>query len=333
MDLKSLSSNWKRLKQQLDKDKPLKKRKASSVEKDSSSSSRKKMKLAVSKSLPDASRQVPQKPVDLELWAVENDISAVDLREAYGTIRKRGPSVPTINLDKINEGLSTTAEMGKYIALDCEMVGVGRSPPNDTNALARISIVNYHGTQVYDSFVRPQEPVTDWRTHISGVSPRHMSTARDFVTVQADVAELLEGKILVGHALRNDLDALKLSHPMRDTRDTARYREFRKLSAGRTPGLKRLASEVLGVDIQNGEHSSVEDARATMLLFRRVKDQFEAEHARRFPSSIPSRPQVAQAAAAGSESPGEGKPDEKKRAATAAQNRRNRLKKRNTKRK
>src|SRR5579862_5434614 len=137
------------------------------------------------------------------------------------------------------------------------MVGVGRPPPNDTNALARISIVNYHGAQIYDSFVRPQELVTDWRTHISGVSSRHMSTARDFVTVQRDVAALLEGRILVGHALKNDLDVLKLSHPMRDTRDTARYRGFRKLSLGRTPGLKKLASEVLGVDIQSGEHSSV----------------------------------------------------------------------------
>jgi RNA exonuclease 4 len=77
------------------------------------------------------------------------------------------------------------------------------------------------------------------------------------MTVQADVALLLEGRILVGHAVRNDLDALKLAHPRRDTRDTAGYRGFRKISAGRTPGLKRLAKEVLGMDIQGGEHSSV----------------------------------------------------------------------------
>jgi RNA exonuclease 4 len=148
-------------------------------------------------------------------------------------------------------------EVGKYIAIDCEMVGVGRPPPNDNNALARVSLVNYHGIQVYDSFVRPQETVTDWRTAISGVSPRHMATARDFMTVQADIALLLEGRVLVGHAVGHDLDALKLSHPQRDTRDTTRYGGFRKLSAGRTPGLKKLAKEVLGVEIQGGEHSSV----------------------------------------------------------------------------
>ncbi|KAJ2362433.1 hypothetical protein IW150_007005, partial [Coemansia sp. RSA 2607] len=42
-----------------------------------------------------------------------------------------------------------------------------------------------------------------------------------------------------------------------------------------------LAKERLGIDIQNGEHSSVVDAKATMLLYRKVKDQWEKELAPR----------------------------------------------------
>jgi hypothetical protein len=43
-----------------------------------------------------------------------------------------------------------------------------------------------------------------------------------------------------------------------------------------------LAKEFLGVEIQMGVHSSVEDARTAMLLYRREKDVFEAEYTGKF---------------------------------------------------
>lgn len=165
------------------------------------------------------------------------------------------------------------------------MVGVGPNPDNDS-ALARVSIVNFNGEQVYDSFVRPKEMVTDWRTHVSGILPKHMVEARSLEQVQKDVAEIMDGRILVGHALRNDLDALLLSHPKRDIRDTSKHPPYRKIAGGGSPRLKMLASEFLGLDIQSGAHSSVEDAKATMLLYRRDKDEFEKEHLKKWPVRV-----------------------------------------------
>lgn len=52
------------------------------------------------------------------------------------------------------------------------MVGVG--PFGLESALARVTIVNYVGEVVLDEFVRPQEQVTDWRTHVSGVRKEDM---------------------------------------------------------------------------------------------------------------------------------------------------------------
>ena len=177
------------------------------------------------------------------------------------------------------------------------MVGVGPDPDNDS-ALARVSIVNFHGHQLYDSFVLPKELVTDYRTFVSGITPELLRSARTFEAIQIDVAKLLDGRILIGHSVKSDLNALLLGHPKRDIRDTSRYPGFRQYSAGKTPGLKKLAKEVLGVDIQGGEHSSIEDARATMLLFRREKDGFESEHAKRWGPSMMN--QIAQAAKANS---------------------------------
>lgn len=73
-------------------------------------------------------------------------------------------------------------EIGKYIAMDCEFVGVG--PEGKESALARISIVNYFGHVVLDEFVKPREKVVEWRTWVSGIKPEHMKNAITFKEAQ-----------------------------------------------------------------------------------------------------------------------------------------------------
>lgn len=220
----------------------------------------------------------------LALWAEDNDISPEQISEAYG-LGSKNNSLLTATAVKPNEGLAKGIEVGKYIAVDCEMVGVGEG--GHGHCLARASIVDFHGRQIYDSYVRPTERVTDWRTKISGISPTHMATARSFDEVQAQVAQLLRGRIIVGHDLRHDLEVLMLDHPRKDIRDTARFSGFKKYGNGPKPALRVLAREILGVEIQSGQHSSVEDARVAMLLFRKNKPAFDVEHASRYPDHVP----------------------------------------------
>jgi hypothetical protein len=53
------------------------------------------------------------------------------------------------------------------------MVGVG--PFGLESVLARVTVVNFVGDVVLDEFVLPQEPVTDWRTPVSGVRKEDMA--------------------------------------------------------------------------------------------------------------------------------------------------------------
>ena len=298
MELKDLSSNWKKLQKTLTADttKPPKRKAGESVlqpqrngvkyrkiETPSISSQNKNSEKSTGMGSRWSSTEDDKPSASLALWAEDHDIPAKDLAAAYGTSLK-STSIPDRYIkikDTINEGLSPVVEAGKFIAIDCEMVGVGPTPDTDS-ALARVSIVNYHGHQLYDSFVQPKETVTDYRTFVSGITPHLLQSARTFEAVQGDVAKLLNGKILIGHAIKHDLEALLLGHSKRDIRDTSRHPPFRQLAGGKTPGLKKLAREVLGIDIQGGEHSSIEDARATMLLFRREKEGFEKEHMKKF---------------------------------------------------
>ena len=161
-------------------------------------------------------------------------------------------------------------EVTRCVAIDCEMVGVF---DGKESVLARVSLVNQHGECIYDRFVKPKEEVTDYRTKVSGVRPSDLKRGEEFETVQKEVALLLEGKILVGHALNNDLKVLMLSHPPIMIRDTSKFKPFR--TNGRTPSLKKLALEILGVSIQSGEHSSIEDAKAAMQLYNLYQKEWE----------------------------------------------------------
>jgi len=76
--------------------------------------------------------------------------------------------------------------------------------------------------------------------------------AREFRDIQKEVSAILVDRVLVGHAVKNYLEALLLSYLKRDIRDSSRHPGFRKLSAGRTQTLNKLAHEVLRIEIQGG---------------------------------------------------------------------------------
>lgn len=167
-----------------------------------------------------------------------------------------------------------TKDIGKFIAIDCEFVGVGLEGKED--ALARVSLVNYNGYVIMDEYVRPRERVVDWRTWVSGIESKHMGIAIDYKEAQQKIADLLQDRILVGHAVAHDLSALALKHPKSMIRDTSLFTPFRKEYAkGKTPSLKKLAKNVLDVDIQEAEHSSVEDAKIAMLLYKSRKKEID----------------------------------------------------------
>lgn len=146
-------------------------------------------------------------------------------------------NIKTLNISNDKESESSKKEnvekerkqnkLTKFIAMDCEMVGVGYDGYD--HMLARVSIVNKFGDCIYDKFVKAREEVVDYRTEISGIRKEDMLKGEDFNVVQKEVSEIIKGRILVGHSLKNDLSVLFLSHPKRNIRDTSRYKPFRKV--------------------------------------------------------------------------------------------------------
>lgn len=251
----ALSLNWKALQQKLPVTKTKKTRKVTNE----------KRKLCS----PQTQHDPQKRPVDKEAMTV----TLTPLEYALWTTPLNGSfkitQAGTISPNEFGDPRKAAA--GKFLAIDCEFVGVGS---DDRSVLARVSIVNYFGVIIYDTFVRPAGRVTNWRTRYSGVAPRDVRLAPLFDVVQQKVKEIIENKILVGHAINNDFKCLGLKVSSLLIRDTSMLPEYRDLANGKPPSLKKLCKHFLQLDIQSGPHSSVEDARATMALYRLRQNSF-----------------------------------------------------------
>ncbi|KAI5253620.1 RNA exonuclease 4 isoform X2 [Manis pentadactyla] len=221
-----------------------------------------------------ATALAPALPTEEDLWFDDVDPEEIEAAlgpEAANIARKRlGQSKSSVTLVKEQAFGGLT----KALAMDCEMVGVG--PKGEESIAARVSIVNQYGKCVYDKFIKPSQPVTDYRTVVSGVRPELLKKGEDFEVVQKEVADILKGRILVGHALHNDLKVLFLDHPKKKIRDTQKYKPFKSHVKSGRPSLKLLAERILGIRVQQAEHCSIQDAQAAMRLYIMVKKQWES---------------------------------------------------------
>lgn len=169
-----------------------------------------------------------------------------------------------VPISKIPNG-STTAGR-EVLAIDCEMC----KTDDETFELARISIVNWDGSVVFDELVKPTKPIVDYLTPYSGMTKEKLDPVKTTLhDIQMRLLTLLTPRtILVGHSLDSDLAALKLTHPcIVDTSIMYPHPRGPPLKSS----LKWLAQKYLSREIQKNSttgHDSIEDARAALDLVK-----------------------------------------------------------------
>ncbi|KAF8897630.1 ribonuclease H-like domain-containing protein [Infundibulicybe gibba] len=152
-------------------------------------------------------------------------------------------------------------------AMDCEMIY-----STGGQRVARVSIVDGSGTEVFDELVKMDDgvEVIDFITRFSGITADIYSKALlPLASIRKSLDNLINADtILIGHALDNDLKTLRIIH--HKCVDTAILFPHHAGPPYRK-ALKNLVREMLGTLIQtagSAGHSSVEDAIATLNLVR-----------------------------------------------------------------
>mmetsp|Transcript_6875 Transcript_6875/g.12884 ORF Transcript_6875/g.12884 Transcript_6875/m.12884 type:complete len:503 (-) Transcript_6875:231-1739(-) len=153
------------------------------------------------------------------------------------------------------------------IAIDCEMCETKDpiSGKSDNKALCRISVVNADNRDevLLDTLVKPLWPVSNHRTWVNGISESDLENVQFTLKhAQTFMAALCSDQtVVVGHAVHNDLLALRMVHHC--NADTAMLFTHIEETDG-TPSLKNLAHGVLGREMPD-VHDSVNDARVALL--------------------------------------------------------------------
>ena len=100
------------------------------------------------------------------------------------------------------------------------MVGVGRY--GEDSSIARVVLVDWHGKVLFDEYIKQTQAVTDYRTFVSGITESDLSGAKlSLRDARKCILKILYGRFLIGHGLRNDLNALGISHPWWLIRDVS----------------------------------------------------------------------------------------------------------------
>jgi len=169
-----------------------------------------------------------------------------------------------------------------YCAIDCEMV----ETIDCQNALARVSIIDEQCNILLDQYVIPPGgEVVTYRTRFSGITEKIIRLhGIPFKKVQERVQSITDRYRIVGHTIKNDLETLQLrpKNPVIDIVDIeelrTKFEAVMEYDTGKEKiGLKRLSAALLMRMIQESDsgHSSVEDAIATMELFKLVQTEWE----------------------------------------------------------
>ncbi|KAI0988401.1 hypothetical protein GJ496_003249 [Pomphorhynchus laevis] len=196
-------------------------------------------------------------------------VSKMDLILSANQLLRLGVPLPcfhdTRDYTYLHRAYAPVTSNSPVFAIDCEMV-VTRGQRLHA---AWVAIVNENNECVFESLIKPSGQVIDYVTRISGVNKHLLSGCKTTLhMVKQSLSSIISNDaILVGHNISSDLHALHMYHPYLIDTSTI----FNIIgSRGHTPSLKDLAFKFLGKLIQeeDGHHSPVEDAAATMSLLQ-----------------------------------------------------------------
>jgi RNA exonuclease 4 len=153
------------------------------------------------------------------------------------------------------------------VAIDTEMVRCETSEKEVVFIAAQVSLVTLKGETLLNTYMKPALAIVDYNTAFSGITAAKLQSAPSLSEVRERVLGIIRNKLLVGHAVSNDLASLGIVHPLHLVVDIQRIPMIQNLFKKPQPKLKLVSKVLLHRDIQNGSHCSLEDAKATADIF------------------------------------------------------------------
>lgn len=233
-------------------------------------------------------RSVDEKGVPFQSEEVCVSTNMVEKRLPPIVLSPRNLAVNTSsNTGGVSSKVARRLKGGRPLAFDAEFVSVQEEEwaltesgqkqvlRETRHALGRISVFDCPSSEVIvDDHVLPRERVVDFLTRFSGIVSDDLDpicSTKKLISTRSAYLELRylleQGCIFVGHGLKQDFYTVNLVVPPSQILDTV---EIFHQPGMRNVSLRFLANYVLGRDIQEDIHNSVEDAKAAYELYQQA---------------------------------------------------------------
>ncbi|KAL2129041.1 hypothetical protein VTI74DRAFT_8315 [Chaetomium olivicolor] len=167
----------------------------------------------------------------------------------------------------------------RAVVLDCEMTGSKLPTGEYSQTVVALALIDFlSGRVLLNTLIQPTEPITDWRSRLTGITSTKMAVAvaegralrgGTPAAVTALWNHIDSETIIVGQSVKHDLHALGTVHTkIVDSGILAGEAFFKpgQKVAGRIPGLQTLCKGLVGIEIRQGGkgmHDALEDVLAT----------------------------------------------------------------------
>lgn len=98
------------------------------------------------------------------------------------------------------------------VFIDCEMANFMQADGNQASQVIALTILTYEGKILFSKYMKPNAQIQDPGTAIHGIRLDEIMTAIPVDKIRNCIERLLKDKVIIGFAVRNDINVKKFRH-------------------------------------------------------------------------------------------------------------------------
>lgn len=169
------------------------------------------------------------------------------------------------------------ADFNKYVVFDIETTGLSNFRDKIIE-IGAVKIENNKIIDIYQRFVNPKEPLSDFTTELTGITNQMVSSEKEIDEILPEFLEFSKGSILVAHNAEFDVGFIKSKSNELGLSFDPVYMDTMFISRAINPKFKNHKLDTLTKNYQVSllnHHRASDDAKATAEVFIKMLQQIE----------------------------------------------------------
>lgn len=169
-----------------------------------------------------------------------------------------------------------------FVCIDLETTGL--NPKKDKIIeIGAVKVVKGKVVDTFETFVNPHRPLEERIQQLTGIDSKDLEGAKDITEILPSVLEFVGEEVLLGHSILFDYSFLKKAAVDQKVKFERLGVDTLKIARKFLPDLESRSLDYLCkyYDIPHKAHRALEDAKATVALYHKLKENFASEETKK----------------------------------------------------